>query len=86
MSDHSGRQGGAQTHPEGGHGDRTRDRLREQLESGVSEPAAKDISPPKREGKHRIHEDREQHDTADLRSEQNRLARERKDGTPGRRR
>jgi len=86
MSDHGDKQDGAQAHPEGGHGDRTRERLRDQLESGVSEPAAEDVAAPRRQGKHRIHEDREQHDEADLRSEQNRLAREQRDDSPGRRR
>ena len=73
MSD-QGRQQGAQTHPEGGHGERTRERLREELESGASEPL--DEAPSgQRPGKHRLHEDREQHDEADKNSEKNRLAR-----------
>lgn len=76
MTDRSDGQRGAQMHPEGGHGDRTREQHREQLESGPSEARADDAAPPMRPGKHRIHEDREQHDEADLRSEQNRLARE----------
>lgn len=42
MSDRRGNQPGAQTHPEGGHGERTRERLREQLESGASEPEGMD--------------------------------------------
>lgn len=84
MSDRSDGQRGAQTHPEGGHGERTRARLREQLESGANEPDADDATPTRREGKHRLHEGREQHDEADLRSEQNRLARETRGDTRGR--
>ena len=74
MSDRE-RQQGAQTHPEGGHGERTRERLREELESGVSEPSVDEAQPGERLGKHRLHEDREQHDEADKNSEKNRLAR-----------
>jgi len=84
MSDRSDRQRGAQTHPEGGHGDRTTERLREQMESGPSEAEGDETAPPMRQGKHRIHEDREQHDEADLRSEQNRLAREPDNDSRGR--
>lgn len=74
MSDRE-RQQGAQTHPEGGHGERTRERLREAHDSGMSEPPADEAQPDQRLGKHRLHEDREQHDEADKNSEKNRLAR-----------
>lgn len=84
MSNRSDNQRGAQTHPEGGQGDRTREHHREQLESGASEARADDVAPPMRPGKHRIHEDRQQHDEADLRSEQNRLAREPDNDSRGR--
>lgn len=78
MSDRRGNQPGAQTHPEGGHGERTRERLREQLESGPSEPEGLDPGArTQREGKHRIHEDRQQHDEAEKNSEKNELARDR---------
>lgn len=77
MSDR-GNQPGAVNHPEGGHGDRTREQLREELESGTSERADYDAgASAARPGKHRLHEDRQQHDEADKNSEKNRLARER---------
>lgn len=69
-------QKGAQSHPEGGHGDKTRERLRDELESGVGDREPEAAAPSRRPGKHRLHEGREQHDEADLNSEKNRLARE----------
>ena len=86
MSDR-GRQKGAQQHPEGGHGDRTRERLREQHESGGPEAEGSETSESlgtaagERTGKRRLHEDREQHDEADKNSEKNRFVRE--GGDPG---
>ena len=45
MTDRSDGQRGAQMHPEGGHGDRTREQHREQRESGPSEARADDAAP-----------------------------------------
>jgi hypothetical protein len=84
MSNRRGDQQGAQTHPEGGHGERTRQRLREDLESGRGEAEEYDAGPPApRPGKHRVHEDRQQHDEAEKNSEKNRLAREADDDSSG---
>jgi len=74
MKDHSNDQPGAQRHAEGEYGDKARQRNLEQLHSGEAsdEDSESDTtgSPP---GRHRLQEDRQQHDEADLQSEKNRM-------------
>ena len=77
MKDRSNDQQGAQRHAEGEYGDQTRELNRERLQERVDETDETDRPSPSRVGKHRLHEDREQHDEADKNSEKNRLARER---------
>lgn len=86
-------QRGAQTNAEGEYGSNARDANRGRVqhrgdelnETEAAAPAKRDHD----EGGHRIHEDREQHDEADSRSEKNRLARDKEKrgkgpGSPGR--
>jgi len=86
-------QRGPKTHAEGEYGSKARDANRDRLqhrgdessEPGTSAPAENDDG----QGGDRIYEDREQHDEADLRSEKNRLARDKDKrgkgpGSPGR--
>ena len=77
MKEKGKRQKGAQRHAEGTHGEVTRRAIREQINSGSrhEEPSQSDPVEPKL-GRHKIHEDREQHDEADKNSEKNRLARD----------
>lgn len=86
-------QRGAQTHAEGEYGPKARDANRDRLQHGGDElnetEAASPADGDHREGGHRIYEDRQQHDEADLRSEKNRLAhdndkRGKGPGSPGR--
>ena len=82
MKDRSERQTqkGAQTHPEGSHGKKTRQAILEQLNANGQRTGDREIeaqeSTAMREGKHRVFEDREQHDEAEKNSEKNRLTRE----------
>ena len=70
-ADNGGVQKGPAEHAEGQHGERTHARFQEQLHE--SRPDERDnVIASHREGKHRLDENREQHDEADLRSEQNR--------------
>ena len=82
MKDRSERQTqkGAQTHAEGQHGEKTREAILQQLNAdgqrtGDAEREHQEAVAG-REGKHKIHEDREQHDEAEKNSEKNRLVRE----------
>ena len=75
MKDRSNDQQGAQEHAEGEYGDQARERNRERLQERVEADETDRPSSP-RVGKHRLHEDREQHDEADKNSEKNRLARD----------
>jgi len=79
MTDDRGHQKGAQRHAEGQQGPKTTKRQIEQLESGPSgrggETERQDAQHPT-DGKHRLFEQREQHDEADLNSEKNRLGRD----------
>ena len=76
-----GQQKGAQQHPEGQQGPKTTRRQIEHYESGPSgdpqrgETKRQDAQHPT-DGKHRLFEQREQHDEADLNSEKNRLSRD----------
>ena len=71
-----GQQKGAQEHAEGQHGKKAHARMVEQLNSGTSaeERDAQAMRGPRVEadGKHRLYEDREQHDEAEKNSERNR--------------
>jgi hypothetical protein len=61
------RQPGPQQHAEGMHGDRTHSRFIEQLQEGT--PQRKATEGTDIEGRHRLHQDREQHDEAEKNSE-----------------
>jgi hypothetical protein len=82
MKDQSNNQPGAQRHAEGEYGDKARQRNLEQLQSGDEGQAdgSESDTADSQLGRHRIHEDRQQHDEADLRSEKNRLAHDRNRG------
>ena len=71
-----GQQKGAQEHAEGQHGSKAHSRMIEQLNSGESaeEREAQAMRGPRVEadGKHRLYEDRQQHDEAEKNSEKNR--------------
>ena len=60
-------QPGPQQHAEGMHGDRTHARLVEQLQEGA--PRQKATEGADIEGRHRLHQDREQHDEAEKNAE-----------------
>jgi hypothetical protein len=65
---------GAQEHAEGQHGQKTRERLQELNATGRDNPdPTEPIGTPVRLGKHRITEDREQHDEGEKRSELEKL-------------
>ena len=74
--ENEGDQPGAQTHAEGQYGDRTRSANRERIRQsegqadgeGDDQPDATDPGA----GRHRLDEDRQQHDEADKNSEKNR--------------
>lgn len=74
MGNRKRRQPGPQTHAEGSHGDKTRRRFIEQLQSG--DPPAKRTEGAWIEGHHRLHEDRQQHDEAEKNGEKNRAVKE----------
>ena len=73
MKDRTNDQPGAQRHAEGSQGDATREANRERIASAPDDDNVISHGP---DGRHRIHEDREQHDEADKNSEKNRLDRE----------
>jgi hypothetical protein len=70
------------------HGNRTHQAIQEQLKHGIGQPADPEAAAPAGEnaplkahvpgpdGKHRLFEDRQQHDEADKNSDKNRLAKE----------
>lgn len=68
------RQDGETGHAEGQHGDKTHEAFLDQIQSADRDATAGDVEVPKRsaEGRHRLQEDREQHDEADKNSEANR--------------
>jgi len=79
MSKRDGRQKGAQTHAEGQHGKKAHSRFIESLHEGRA-PSGQELPTRSEEGRHRLREDREQHDEADKNSEKNRLYHETKRG------
>jgi hypothetical protein len=72
MGKRDGNQKGAQTHAEGQHGKEAHSRFIESLHEGRA-PAGEELAGDSREGRHRLSEDRQQHDEADKNSEKNRL-------------
>ena len=92
MASRRRQEGGKKQNAEGMHGDVTHKAIQEQLKHGLPEPvdpdlrtgeagAEQDTTPlkahtPLPDGKHRLREDRQQHDEADKNSEKNRLAKE----------
>ena len=74
MQNSDGHQKGPQDHAEGGHGEKTRSRILEQLHSGSSHKAEKQAA--EHPGAHRLVADRKQHDNAEKRSEKTRLSRD----------
>lgn len=78
MANKDGIQKGAQGHAQGEHGEKTRQRLMQQLHShsnGNGEAVAPQNGDAHPE-KHRLTHDREQHDSAEKRSEKTRLSRD----------
>lgn len=73
MGKSRGKQKGAQQHAEGQHGEKTHRAHIEQLQSGPEREAQGPDNDHAAEGKHRLFEQREQHDEADKNSEKNRL-------------
>jgi len=69
-----GNQKGPQQHAEGQQGEKTRSRLKEQLHSGERHETEHREARHPADGGHRLFEQREQHDEADLNSEKNRLS------------
>ena len=76
MKDESGNQKGAQRHAEGQQGPKTTRKQIEQFESGPSGETQRQDAQHPADGGHRLFEQREQHDEADLNSEKNRLNRD----------
>jgi hypothetical protein len=74
MGNRKKRQPGPQKHAEGAHGEKTHRRLIEQLQSGERQP--KRTEGAWIEGRHRLHEDRQQHDEAEKNGEKNRAVKE----------
>lgn len=74
MQNSDGHQKGPQDHAEGGHGEKTRNKILEQLHSGGAHKKAKE--PTEHPGAHRLVAERKQHDAAEKRSEKTRLSRD----------
>jgi len=74
MQNSDGHQKGPQDHAEGGHGEKTRSKILEQLHSGGNHKAEKEHA--EHPGAHRLVADRKQHDVAEKRSEKTRLSRD----------
>ena len=74
MARRDGREKGAQRHAEGAHGQRTHEAIRQQINSAGppsnEERAAEDEGTAR--GRHRLMEDRQQHDEAEKNSEKTR--------------
>ena len=76
MQNKDGIQKGPQDHAEGGHGAKTRSKIREQLHSGNGAVARRPNRNSNGNGAHRLIEDRQQHDDGEKKSEKTRLNRE----------
>lgn len=75
MQNSDGHQKGPQDHAEGGHGEKTRNKILEQLHSGGQrKPPGKNSA--EHNGTHRLVAERKQHDAAEKRSEKTRLSRD----------
>jgi hypothetical protein len=69
----SGNQKGAQRHAEGAHGQRTHEAIMRQINDPAPASHSEQASDhPPLEGRHRLQEDRQQHDEAEKNSEKNR--------------
>ncbi len=79
MGKRDGRQKGPQQHAEGQHGKKAHARFIESLHEGRA-ASAQELGAEAHEGRHRLREDRQQHDEADKNSEKNRLNLESKRG------
>jgi hypothetical protein len=78
MGKRDGQQKGPQQHAEGQHGARAHSRFIEEIQQPVDRDAGAASIPNvmhSGEGKHRLEEDRQQHDEADKNSERNRQRR-----------
>ena len=82
MGKRDGQQKGPQKHAEGQHGEKAHSRFIEQLHER-GRPSSQELGAAPLEGRHRLDEDREQHDEADKNSEKNRLNRDWKRGRLG---
>ena len=78
MKDDKNNQPGAQTHAEGTYGNAAREANQERLQSPPDPDD--DVIARSDEGRHKIYEDRQQHDEADKNAEKNRLNRDRSKG------
>lgn len=74
MQNSDGNQKGPQDHAEGGHGEKTRNKILEQLHSGNHRKNGKESH--EHPGSHRLVAERKQHDAAEKRSEKTRLSRD----------
>jgi len=99
MASRRRQEGGKKQNAEGMHGDLTHEAIQQQLKRKLTttedEPAGEEAASaragdaslkahvPGPDGKHRLFEDRQQHDEADKNSERNRLARESRGTSPG---
>lgn len=75
MQNRDGRQKGPQDHAEGGHGEKTRKKIIEQLHSGRA-GSTESKTPIDHNGVHRLVTERQQHDAAEKQSEKTRLSRD----------
>ena len=90
MASRRRQEGGKKQNAEGMHGDLTHAAIQEQLKHGLPDPADPELRAsgdtaesaplkahvPHPDGRHRLQEDRQQHDEADKNSEKNRLAKQ----------
>lgn len=75
MQNSDGHQKGPQDHAEGEHGEKTRNKILEQLHSG-GQHKTNGKEHPEHPGAHRLVADRKQHDAAEKQSEKTRLSRD----------
>ena len=70
------KQKGAQQHAQGEHGEKTRKRIKEIVQTKSSEPEPMEQRPHRDPAKNRLFSRRRQHDPADEQSDKNRLSRD----------
>ena len=78
MSKRDGNQKGAQSHPQGGHGDKTHSKIVETLHQNTH--ATDDGARSSSAGRQKGNKDRQQHDEADKNSENDRVRHDRAEG------